>query len=93
MLDDLGRESCEMAEETNAIVLSKSPRVDELMKTRALNVEIPETVYWHVRRCATESRLSLKEFMATFCRSAKPVEATESESMAAPPDANTTPLR
>jgi hypothetical protein len=39
---------------------------------RTLNVEVPEEIYWHVRKCATESRLSMKEFMAIFCREAHP---------------------
>jgi hypothetical protein len=40
--------------------------------TKVLNVEVPETVYWHVRRCATESRMSMKEYMAIFCTTAEP---------------------
>ena len=40
---------------------------------RTINVEVPEEVYWHVRTCATESRLPMKEFMARFCREAKPI--------------------
>ena len=44
--------------------------------TRVLNVEIPESEYWHVRKCATESRMSMKEFMAEFCKMAKPINAT-----------------
>jgi len=39
--------------------------------SRTINVEVPEEVYWHVRRCATQSRLSMKEFMARFCREAQ----------------------
>lgn len=42
--------------------------------TRILNVEIPETEYWHIRKCATESRMSLKQFMAVFCKTARPVD-------------------
>jgi hypothetical protein len=41
-------------------------------KLRTLNVEVPEEVYWHVRKCATESRLSMKEYMARFCQEARP---------------------
>ena len=37
---------------------------------RTLNVEVPEEVYWHIRKCATESRLSLKHYMAKFGREA-----------------------
>ena len=44
--------------------------------TRILNVEIPESEYWHVRKCATESRMSMKEFMAEFCKMARPINAT-----------------
>jgi hypothetical protein len=41
---------------------------------RVLNVEIPESVYWHVRQCATESRMSMKDFMAIFCNEAKAID-------------------
>ncbi len=47
------------------------------VRLRTLNVEIPDETYWHVRRCATESRLSLKEFMALFCREAHPYRAEQ----------------
>ncbi len=40
---------------------------------RAINVQVPEEVYWHVRRCATASKMSLKEFMSAFCRQAQPL--------------------
>jgi hypothetical protein len=40
--------------------------------TRTINVEVPEGVYWHVRQCATASRLSMKGFMAKFCMEAFP---------------------
>lgn len=39
---------------------------------KVLNVAIPESIYWHIRRCATDSRMSVKEFMAKFCKTAKP---------------------
>ncbi len=39
-------------------------------RTRTLNVEVPESVYWHVRKCATESEQSLKGYMAMFCQEA-----------------------
>jgi len=42
---------------------------------RTLNVEVPEEVYWHVRKCAIESRLSMKQFMSMFCLDAKPFVA------------------
>lgn len=41
--------------------------------TKVLNVQIPEPVYWHVRFCASESRMSVKAFMAEFCKTAKPI--------------------
>jgi hypothetical protein len=44
--------------------------------TRTLNVEIPEAIYWHVRKCATESRMSMKDFMAIFCNEAKAIDAS-----------------
>lgn len=40
---------------------------------RAINVNVPDEVYWHVRRCATASRMSLKEYMTAFCRQAQPL--------------------
>ena len=51
---------------------------------RTLNVEIPEDLYWHVRKCATESRLPMKEYMARFCQEARPYSPEESESQIAP---------
>ena len=44
--------------------------------TRTLNVEIPEAIYWHVRKCATESRMSMKDFMAIFCNEAKAIDTS-----------------
>jgi hypothetical protein len=41
-------------------------------KLRAINVEVPEEVYWHVRNCAIQSRLAMKDFMARFCQDARP---------------------
>ena len=49
--------------------MSGQDNADEL---RTLNVVVPETVYWHVRKCAIESRLSVKDFMALFCQEARP---------------------
>lgn len=43
--------------------------------TKVLNVSLPEAIYWHVRKCATESQMSVKAFMAVFCRTAKPIVA------------------
>lgn len=39
--------------------------------TRTINAEVPESVYWRVRKCATESRLSMKEYLAKFCEEAR----------------------
>jgi hypothetical protein len=44
------------------------PTVQALLRT--INVEVPETVYWHVRQCAIASRLSMKDYMAKFCQEA-----------------------
>lgn len=41
--------------------------------SKVLNVSVPEPVYWHIRSCATESRMSVKDFMAQFCRTATPI--------------------
>ncbi|KKL92030.1 hypothetical protein LCGC14_1888750, partial [marine sediment metagenome] len=48
------------------------PQQTEVLELRTLNVVVPAEVYWHVRKCATESRLSMKEYMAKFCREAWP---------------------
>ena len=44
--------------------------------TKVLNVSVPKSVYWHIRSCASESRMSIKDFMAQFCRTATPVNVT-----------------
>lgn len=46
-------------------------------ETRTLNVELPASVYWHIRECATLSRLSLKDFMSDFGTTAKPISSVE----------------
>jgi hypothetical protein len=38
---------------------------------RVINVAVPEEVYWHIRQCATKSKMSMKDFMARFCREAR----------------------
>jgi hypothetical protein len=43
--------------------------------TKVLNVSLPEAIYWQIRRCASESQMSVKAFMAVFCRTAKPIVA------------------
>jgi len=48
-------------------------------RMRTLNVEVPEGVYWLVRQCATESRLSMKAFMAKFCREAHPYTSFDND--------------
>ena len=40
--------------------------------TKILHVEIPEPVYWHLRRCAIESQMSLKAFVTDLGRTASP---------------------
>ena len=46
-----------------------------LLSCKTINVEVPEAVYWHIRRCATESKMSMKEFMGLFCGTATPISA------------------
>lgn len=46
---------------------------------KVLNVSVPASTYWHIRRCASESRMSVKAFMAKFCRTATPIQATEAD--------------
>ena len=41
-------------------------------ETRTVNVVVPEETYWHVRRCATASKMSMKDFMNRFCLEARP---------------------
>lgn len=41
--------------------------------SKVLNVSIPASVYWHLRFCASESRMSIKAFMAEFCKTAMPI--------------------
>ena len=47
---------------------AEQPGTPQLLRT--LNVEVPEAVYWHIRKCATESHLSLKGYMTMFCQDA-----------------------
>ena len=64
-----------MSEQTRShasTILSPTSNSSSEPRLRTLNVEVPEEVYWHVRECATESRLSMKEYMAKFCREAWP---------------------
>lgn len=51
---------------------SQEPSVSE--NTRVLNVAIPESVYWHLRQCATESRLSMKDYMSKIGKRAKAID-------------------
>ena len=46
---------------------STGTATDTKTPTRTINVEVPEPVYWHIRKCAIESRLSMKEYMTRFC--------------------------
>ena len=63
-----------MSHERQTDLLEKTLPPGQDSKTRTLNVEIPEEIYWHVRKCATDSRLSVKDYMAVFCKEAKPIE-------------------
>lgn len=45
--------------------------------TKVLNVSVPAKVYWHIRRCAAESRMSVKAFMSEFCQTATPIHAVD----------------
>lgn len=58
--------------------------------TKVLNVSVPKSVYWHIRSCASESRMSIKKFMAHFCRTATPINVTvkPSHSKVEPENAN-----
>ena len=58
--------------------------------TKVLNVSVPKSVYWHIRSCASESRMSIKNFMAHFCRTATPINVTvkPSQSNTEPENAN-----
>jgi hypothetical protein len=51
-------------------------------KLKTVNVVVPEEVYWHVRQCAIESRLSMKDYMAIFCREARPYPVDRAEEQA-----------
>lgn len=78
---------------TNTMVPSQ-PNSDHTSK-KVLNVEVPEVVYWHIRKCATESRMSMKEFMSVFCTTATPipfdVDAEDNESKNSGPEATEVP--
>ena len=47
--------------------------VSSASATKVLNVSVPASVYWHIRSCATESRMSVKDFMTHFCKTATPI--------------------
>lgn len=44
--------------------------------TKILHVDIPEPVYWHLRRCAIESQMSMKAFVTELGRTASPIKLT-----------------
>ena len=44
------------------------------VRTKVLHVEIPEPTYWHIRKCAIESQLSMKDFVAELGRTASPFQ-------------------
>jgi len=74
---------------------------------RTLNAVVPEAIYWLIRRCATESKLSMKGYLAKFCCEAHPFRTGEDDAGASgdrpsapagylglearPPTANDTP--
>jgi hypothetical protein len=71
-----------VAHVTDAVMTSSGKPPDSCeTPTKVLNVEIPESVYWHVRRCATESRMSMKDFMSIFCKTASPITLADSETV------------
>lgn len=43
-------------------------------RTKVLHVEIPESTYWYIRKCAIESQLSMKDFVAELGRTASPFQ-------------------
>lgn len=43
-------------------------------RTKVLHVEIPEPTYWHIRKCAIESQMSMKDFVAELGRTASPFQ-------------------
>lgn len=43
-------------------------------QTKVLHAEIPEATYWHIRKCAIESQLSMKDFVAELGRTASPFQ-------------------
>lgn len=47
------------------------------VRHKVLNVSLPEPVYWHVRQCASASRMSMKQFMAAFCQTAQPIDTRQ----------------
>lgn len=47
--------------------------------TRTINVEVPNSVYWHIRKCAIESQLSMKDYMSKFCMEAFPYRPVQSQ--------------
>lgn len=50
---------------------------------RTINVEVPDSVYWHIRKCAIESQLSMKDYMSRFCLEAFPYSPAPSNERAA----------
>ncbi len=41
--------------------------------SKILHVDIPEPVYWHLKRCAIESQMSMKSFVTELGRTASPI--------------------
>ncbi len=44
------------------------------IRTKVLHVEIPEPTYWHIRKCAIESQMSIKDFVTELGRTASPFQ-------------------
>lgn len=48
--------------------------VPKALPSKVLHVDIPEPIYWHLRRCAIESQMSIKGFVTELGRTASPVK-------------------
>ena len=54
-------------------------RIGSAISTKVLNVSVPASVYWHIRRCASQSRMSVKAFISEFCQTATPINAVDAQ--------------
>ena len=48
---------------------------------KILHVDIPEAIYWHIRECAIESRMSMKAFVTELGRTASPINIRNTDSI------------